>query len=700
MSGEQDYQHDRQFEPPNFLTCPAVPELPAPEEHEALPPAPPPPPQYPILNTKHPDPKHPDPNPPKRRSFLTWSIVLILIVTILSLLAPLMYGTTRATLAVKRAKSSVTAAQEKMTQRDFIGAEQEIDKTAIALQEIRAGLEATGFWENIPFVHRQLVVLEDTARAAETALVGIKEVVSVVATVQNAISLAGKTDQLLETGIAPERSFRDLSTEEKRLVLARFYEVLPELYAARERFTIAFEAWARIPQDDLYGPIRERLKSFAKLLPDLHQRMDQTIALLDVFLPMAGYPQEKNYLILLQNADEMRATGGFIGNVGTATIEAADIKQIQFQDVYAVDNPVSGVWKEPAPEPLVRELGVKALFLRDANWSPDFPQSAEKIMNFYERELTLASVKHKPLNGVMALNPGFFHELLKLTGPIVVDGKEFNADNFFSQLEYDVEIGFLHQGKAVDERKQIVSKLGDQIMHRLMDQPSSKWPDLLDLFTQALDRKDILLYERDPRLLALFDEHKWSGRTQPSVPDFLWVIDTNLAALKTDGVMEKDVKYSIQSNAPGGPTATVVLDYHNANRAITWRYTRYRDYVRVYVPEGSELISVEGAKGKIDVMRELGKTVFGAFWVIEPGDRRKLRFTYRLSPAVARALKQGSYGFYAQKQPGAHQRLTLDLLLGKKLSSAEPPERPEEWGDDRYRTTVPLDIDREFYLSF
>ncbi|HEU0050851.1 MAG TPA: DUF4012 domain-containing protein, partial [Patescibacteria group bacterium] len=435
--------------------------------------------------------------------------------------------------------------------------------------------------------------------------------------------------------------------------------------------------------------------------------------LLDVFLPMAGYPAPKNYLVVLQNADEMRPTGGFLGNVGTVEINAADIQHLEFQDVYAIDNPISGVWKELPPDPIKRQLGQSLLFFRDSNWSPDFPTSAARMADFYDRELSLASVPHQPIDGVIALEPGFFSGLLTMTGPIVIDGTEFNADNFFTQLEYNVEIGFLNQGKTVEQRKQIVSKLGDALIQRLMNLPSSKWGDLLDFFTRSLVQKDVLIYEKDQKILALLDANGWSGRTQSPPQDFLWVVDANLAALKTDGVMDKRIQYHVDMTDPNGPTATVTLTYRNTNRTPTWRYTRYRDYVRVYVPDGSQLISSSGAMlnditktgghvipGKVDVMHELGKTIFGAFWAIEPGETRQLLFTYRLPSSVVDPWTQGEYQLYVQKQPGAKQRLTLDLGFGKNLKAAEPAEAKNEYGDQNYRVSMPLDADRTFDIKF
>ncbi len=722
---------DSSLDSPNFLTCPGVPELtvgeptdampelppagpvketlPEPEEQPALSPPPPAPPVAPPQEILNPPPLLPS---KAKHHWWRWVIAILFLLGLVAV-SPLVYGGIRATLAALRIKQAVGEAQADLLSKNFIGAQAAIQRAGEQLTEMQAGLNAVGPWKNIPFVHTQLQALEDTGRAAQTALVGVKDIVDVVASIQDAINLAGTATNVLDTGIAPNRSFRDLTPDEKRAVLAKFNQGLPQLHIARERFRIALEAWQGIPQDQLYAPLRDQLKPFTKILPELQARVDEAISLLDVFLPMAGYPSEKNYLLILQNADEIRPTGGFIGNIGTVTIDAAEMKQIKFQDVYAIDNPVSGVWKEVPPEAIRMELGVNAWFLRDANWSPDFPQSAERIMDYYDRELALASVSHPALNGVIALQPGFFYHLLKLTGPITIDNKEFTADNFYTELEYAVEIGFNKEGKPVEQRKEIVNKLGDEIMSRLIALPSSRWGDLLDLFTQALDQKDILLYERDPAILSFLDAHKWSGRTQPSAPDYLWVVDANLAALKTDGVMNKTIRYSVDMTDPNGPTATVTLHYTNTHHTIDWRYTRYRDYVRVYVPEGSTLVSSNGAMlnditktgghvipGKVDVFHDLGKVGFGAFWSIEPGETRDLRFTYRLSQEVVSVLQSGSYKLLVQKQPGNRSQLTLDLLFGKKLSSAMPAESQGEYGDNRYRVSLPLDKDQKIEVGF
>ncbi len=81
------------------------------------------------------------------------------------------------------------------------------------------------------------------------------------------------------------------------------------------------------------------------------------------------------------------------------------------------------------------------------------------------------------------------------------------------------------------------------------------------------------------------------ARAKPTDGDFLWIVDANLAAYKTDGKMDKKVTYALDAHDPSHPTATVTLTYHNTTDHMDWRYTRYRSYTRIYVPEGATLIS-------------------------------------------------------------------------------------------------------------
>lgn len=648
------------------------------------------------------------PSPRKRR----WPWVLGgVIVLVLLCVAPLAYASIMVAGHAKTAKTALESAYSQISARSFAQATQSLEVARTELTAARASWRVIGPWASLPWVSVQVRAFDHALQAGSIGLDAAEQLLSAVTKVSDAFQAVSQVPGL-DPGIAGSRSFRDLSRNEKRTILARLNQALPEIRSAREKALIALDAWNQIPQERMVPPVRNAMVPLTKTIQAYRDRSDAAVDLLGMLLPMVGYPQPKTYIVILQNADEMRPTGGFMGTMGVVRFDSGEITSQSFQDVYAFDRTASSTLLGPPPDILHRELGVTAWYLRDSNWSPDVPQAAERISRLFRDQgwllQTTSSTGETMADGVIFLEPELFASLLRFTGPLTIDGMIFTPDSFFDELQYAVEVGFAKQGIPVEERKQIVAKLGNALFDRLSNVPARTWVDLFDMGLNALRKKDMMVVMRDPSLARSFDARLWSGRTRGAIQDELWVIDANLAALKTDGVMQKTIHYSVDVADPQRPIATVRLTYANTNRSISWRYTRYRDYVRIFVPEGSELISSEGAMakdlsqsggrvipGQVDVMKDLGKTVFGAFWSIEPGETRSLTFRYRLPERVARPLvSQGVYELLVQKQPGAKHRLTLDLRLGKKLVAATPPEASQEFGDDRYRLTTDIDEDK------
>ncbi|MFA4954227.1 MAG: DUF4012 domain-containing protein [Patescibacteria group bacterium] len=709
---------------PNFLTCPIIPAAPEPEktpprdflhqekievqaaQAKTTPNVPRPPVQDETTPTQRPR-RH-------ARRFI-WAGLAVLLIVLLGATVPAGVEFSRAAWSAQSAKQHLTQAKTMAEKMDLEGAQSEVALAKDDLISARTSLGRVGFWRDLPGIGTQLRALEDAALAGTQTLEGAGEILSVFQTVTEALRGGSLAAQNLNTGIAPTRRFSDLSRDEKRELLRKFDAALPELRMASIDIDLALQSWNRVPQDELFAPVRSALKPLADVLPQFKQTLDQAVPLIEAALPLMGYPQKITYLMALQNSDELRPGGGFIGNVGSMSVDSGEITDFGFTDVYNIDNPASFAWKEKPPQPLAERLGINAWFLRDANWSPDFPTSAERMLDFYTREVTLATGKppaDQP-SAVLALEPAVFKALLRLTGPLTVDGITFTQDNFFDKIQYEVEQGFLKQGIALAERKAIVGKIGDAMLERLKALPAARWPEVLDVLTKAFERKQIMLYARNNTLLSVLDRRGWTGRVTPTQDDFMWVVDANLAALKTDGVMEKTVEYKLDLTAAQGPLATVTLKYRNTATRADWRYTRYRSYTRVYVPEGSQLISSSGAMrddlnktggafipGKVDVMKELGKTVYGAFWSVELGQTGTLSFTYRLPQSVADQAQEGKYRLDWLKQAGADDtRLTLDLKFGKNIQSAVPAEAKDKWGDSRYELNTDSIQDRMFEMK-
>ncbi len=627
--------------------------------------------------------------------------------------APLLVGGAITGFALKQSYQALQVGQRAAAEQRIPEARAALTRADEALNRAEFGSQALLYWRFMPVLRSYVFTLDESIAAGRSTLTGVQELLDVAELVQEAFAQVGLGSQALQNPLTPNRTFKTLTREEKRVILSRISQALPAIRSAREQMAIALTRWQDVPREDIAESLRAQLESRIQQFGAMQAQFDQVVKLAEVFLPMSGYPEAKKYLVILQNNQEMRGTGGFIGTVGEVWVDSGDVTKLVFQDVYSIDLPVSGVWNRPSPTPIARWLEQKNLFLRDANWSPDFPATADTLLRQYVEQREKAGVPVPALDGLIAFEPDFFKRLLAVIGPVTVEDQEFRAENFFDALQYDVHMRFHQEGIPTPQRKEVVAKLGDAVFQRVTELPVRRWPELLRAAMTSLEQRDVMLFMRDQTLQRAIDARDWAGRMHPTPTDYLRVIDTNMGALKTDGVMEKRILYGLDASHPNELRATVTLRYRNTNNTPNWRYTRYRDYVRVYVPEGSELISTVGAMeddlsktqgrfvpGRVDVYRELGKTVFGAFFAVEPGKTGELQFTYRLPNTALTAIRNGSYELLVQKQPGSYARFVMDGRFPGSLKKASPPEESRLFGDAMYQHSFMLDRDTRILIQW
>jgi len=189
----------------------------------------------------------------------------------------------------------------------------------------------------------------------------------------------------------------------------------------------------------------------------------------------------------------------------------------------------------------------------------------------------------------------------------------------------------------------------------------------------------------------------------PAKSDYLMVVDSNMISAKTDAVMDKSIRSRVTRGTDG--TARVHLELTYRHRSLPmWNITRYKDYVRVYVPHGARLLSSSGfvagehssERGEIDISGEHGKVVFGGFFVVEPKGSKTVSFDYQLPQSVVDSMNGGLYTIFVQKQSGiSNQLFSLDL---QGLSVARNPY-PRQCRSSEASSLVcetDLTIDREF----
>ncbi|HAT03774.1 MAG TPA: hypothetical protein DCS29_03310 [Candidatus Magasanikbacteria bacterium] len=448
------------------------------------------------------------------------------------------------------------------------------------------------------------------------------------------------------------------------------------------------------------------------VIKQVQKQLGEDKAELFELLPdLLGFTEPKTYLILFLNNTELRPGGGFIGSYATITMDKGSSHILVVEGSERLDARAPESFN-PAPVPvLASHLKVNKWYFRDSNWSPDFVASSQKGLELYAGE---GGVATENIDAVVGITTTVLEELLRITGPITVQGFTFTADNVVEELQYEVEYGFKDRDVSFENRKQIIEPFMRALMDHVTDSLFKNADAYAQLFDTLVSEKHVFIYAKDEVLQQKMDEHDWSGRMHETSGDYLMWVDANLAALKTDLAIDRHLSYTVSLRPPAHESekfyylASAKMTYTHSG-SFDWRTTRYRTYARVYVPLGSQLVSTIGAmkwdrtagEGPVDQGIENGRQWFGAFVAIEPGQVGEIQFIYKLPESVERMIDTGMYTFFVQKQLGTiGHDLTLDLDFGKTIKAAKPGEVEEKWNDSKYELSTDLRVDREFSVNF
>ena len=454
--------------------------------------------------------------------------------------------------------------------------------------------------------------------------------------------------------------FNSLSDEKRAELIRLAYESEPELVGLKANLDLALLDLKRINKFGVLYPVYKDLVFAREELESAVDTLEQVIYLTKIVPALAGYPEAANFLFIMHNNDELRPSGGFIGVYGLMATEAGKIKTLTTYDSYHLDMPasISGNWNLEAPEPLTKYLKVKNWYLRDANWSPDWPTSARNIQEIYQGEKRAIGEEPESFKGIIGLSPDFIAELIDLVGPIEVRGEIYERENFQELLQYNVEVAYLEQDISSWDRKDVINEIVYELKERLFKLSPENFYGLINILSTNVAQKNIQLYFNDSKLEDLAKRLNAGGEVKNNSGDYLLVVDANLGAFKSDAVVKKGIDYEINFEK-NKAEASLRLAYRHEG-GFDWRTTRYRSYTRVYLPLGSKLKSLEsfgsakleeGSAISYDDL-ELNKTVIAFFFTLEPATAGGLDLEYSLPDDLAVTFNSSSYNLLVQKQSG------------------------------------------------
>ncbi len=460
----------------------------------------------------------------------------------------------------------------------------------------------------------------------------------------------------------------------------------------------------------------ENLEDQPAQLQTLIQQMDDWLPLAQTGLKLAPYAPQmlgsdgpRRYLIIAQNEDELRATGGFISGAGLVTVENGRIANLDFQDANQIDNWLEKPYDFP-PQPLYDHMGLELFLFRDANFWPDFPTSAEKAMELYQY-----GQDSPPLDGVIAVDQRFLQLLVEAVGPINISDADLviNSDNVIESLQaaWGIQDGEEVRDWLFD-RKAFIGLFAAAIQTQIEANAGQIDPVLLiENMLQAIEAKHLQIYMRDPALAMVLAELGWDGRL-PHAPqhDFLMVVESNMGYNKANLITKQEIAYQVQMQADGTAVASLNVNYqhpgqangepcaqgatYNIETAVSYQNLVnkcYWNYLRVYAPPNSQLInssrhiipgetlySGQDWDSPAQTVNDLaGLTTFANFMMVPPGERLNANYVYQLPASVIQSANgNNQYQLTLFKQAGTRPSpVSIAVILPEQaiLDGATPP---------------------------
>jgi len=367
--------------------------------------------------------------------------------------------------------------------------------------------------------------------------------------------------------------------------------------------------------------------------------------------------KESTYLVLFQNTLELRPTGGFIGNFAELTLENGKIKDYNIYNTNVFDYGKPGI---EAPEPYKRMLGIQEMQLRDANWAPNFPTTAQQIVDLYKLEGGT-----KDIAGVIAVNASVLPEIIKITGPVSIDSmeEELNSENILLALQYELNFGFLEKGISRDARKEPIKDLAFELDNKISKSSIFTLYLLGEMLLQQADQKQIILWSKDSNVQVKIAKLGWDGSINIDAQrDYLKVVDANLGALKTDYYMKRAIKKNVRE-CEDKICSTITITYNNTATNSSPLNTDYKSYTRVFLPRDAfvnTVIGVEKRPNEVDYTTAYNKKVAGFEIKVPFNSSKDIVIDYTMP-------KLDKYGLDIQKQSGIEGfDFTLDNQIDDK----------------------------------
>ncbi|MEW5919150.1 MAG: DUF4012 domain-containing protein, partial [Gemmatimonadota bacterium] len=354
-----------------------------------------------------------------------------------------------------------------------------------------------------------------------------------------------------------------------------------------------------------------------------------------------GANGEARYLILLQNREEPRPSGGFPGTFAVVTVSNGQLSGYEIDNIYTLDQAYLARRNQlvPAPGPIRAVLGQQELLPHDAMWSPDFSEAARVFLSLY------AETGWPPLTGVIGLTDSVIQQVLAVVGPyrIEVDGQHLTvtAESFMQLIEAYRDLTW----QDMAAHKRVVAILGDALIQQVKAADFATKKRIYFALREAADRRELQLYLSDPGMQAEVARRGWDGAIQPvaGIPTMAMTVAGLTGGKKGLTIHASSTIEVTPSHGGTRIRWTVTLD-HRGDPAGNEVYNGYEyAWLSLYLPEGARVIATSRPRAPEGVADDLRAVSFGIG--ILPGTTQPVTITFDLPAPAERLLIRRQAGF-------------------------------------------------------
>ncbi|MDP9982285.1 hypothetical protein J2W14_001673 [Pseudarthrobacter oxydans] len=251
---------------------------------------------------------------------------------------------------------------------------------------------------SVPWVGANFAAISEVARSADdVATLGVGPLVRVY-------------DSLDWSSLLPSSSGTNL---------APIQDASPSVSAAAHAVRASAERLSGIDASSLWPQVAEPLTRAREQLQEVTGALDASANAARIAPGMLGINGPRNYLLMIQNNAEARASGGIPGALAVLTLDNGKLTlgtQSSAGEV-GVMSPVVSVDEEQQQIYSTR-LGK---YMQDVNLTPDFPTAAASAQAMWERKTG------QRVDGVISMDPISLGYVLDATGPVEITEPELLA---------------------------------------------------------------------------------------------------------------------------------------------------------------------------------------------------------------------------------------------------------------------------------